>query len=236
IVNGEEIRGFKVLLGGGLGSQPLLAHEIFDFLAEDQIIPYMEATLRVFDRHGERNNRNKARFKYLVQKLGLEEVLRLIEEEKVAIKNKSVVVNRETIQQPAAPTSVVTHVEPIDAAKYQVWRATNVFEQKQKGFFGVYVKILTGDIQTSKARELVAGIRDHIADDIRITQNQNLLFKYVREESLPHLFNLFTQLGIANAGFDSTADVTTCPGTDTCNLGISNSTEMARVIEQYIHE
>ncbi|WP_160069525.1 HEPN domain-containing protein [Sphingobacterium bovisgrunnientis] len=236
IVNGEEVRGFKVLLGGGLGSQPLLAHEIFDFLAEDQIIPYMEATLRVFDRHGERNNRNKARFKYLVQKLGLEEVLRLIEEEKVAIKNKSVVVNREAIQQPAAPTSVVTPVEPIDAAKYQVWRATNVFEQKQKGFFGVYVKILTGDIPTSKARELVAGIRDHIADDIRITQNQNLLFKYVREESLPHLFNLFTQLGIANAGFDSTADVTTCPGTDTCNLGISNSTEMARVIEQYIHE
>src|SRR5690606_15930462 len=204
--------------------------------AEDQIIPYMEATLRVFDRHGERNNRNKARFKYLVQKLGLEEVLRLIEEEKVAIKNKSVVVNREAIQQPAAPTSVVTPVEPIDAAKYQVWRATNVFEQKQKGFFGVYVKILTGDIPTSKARELVAGIRDHIADDIRITQNQNLLFKFVREESLPHLFNLITQLGIANAGFDSTADVTTCPGTDTCNLGISNSTEMARVIEQYIHE
>src|SRR5690606_9717136 len=140
------------------------------------------------------------------------------------------------IQQPAAPTATVSQVEPVDAKAYAIWRATNVFEQKQKGFFGVFVKILTGDISTAKARELVAGIREHIADDIRITQNQNLLFKYVREESLPHLFNLFTRLGIANAGFDSTADVTTCPGTDTCNLGISNSTEMARVIERYIHE
>src|SRR5690606_18762151 len=196
IVDGQEVRGFKFLLGGGLGSQPLLAHEILDILAEEQIIPYLEAALRVFDRHGERNNRNKARFKYLVQKLGIEEVLRLIDEEKVSIKNKTVVIDRNKIQQPAAPTATVSQVEPVDAKAYAIWRATNVFEQKQKGFVGVFVKILTGDISTAKARELVAGIREHIADDIRITQNQNLLFKYVREESLPHLFNLFTRLGI----------------------------------------
>src|SRR5690606_11452377 len=164
IVNGEEIRGFKVMLGGGLGSQPLLAHEIFDFLAENQIIPYMEATLRVFDRYGERNNRNKARFKYLVQKLGLEEVLRLIEEEKIAIKSKAVEIDRETNQQPEAPISAVSAVEPVDAKAYAVCSVTNVFEQKQKGYFGVYVKILTGDISTEKARVLFAGIRDHIAD------------------------------------------------------------------------
>src|SRR5690606_24305630 len=86
--DGKEIRGFKVMMGGGLGAQPLLAAEVYDFLHEDLIIPYIEATLRVFDRHGERNNRNKARFKYLVQSKGLEEVLRLIEEEKAALKYK----------------------------------------------------------------------------------------------------------------------------------------------------
>jgi sulfite reductase (ferredoxin) len=73
--NGE--RGFKVMLGGGLGAQPLLASPVEDFLPEDQLIPYTEAIIRVFDRYGERNNRNKARLKYLIQKIGLEEVLRL---------------------------------------------------------------------------------------------------------------------------------------------------------------
>lgn len=236
LVDGVERRGFKVLLGGGLGAQPILANEIFDFLSEEEIIPYMEATLRVFDRHGERNNRNKARFKYLVQKLGLEEVLNLIEQEKKAIKNHVVWVDRDAVAQPDAPTAVVSAVTPVDIAAFDVWKQTNVFEQKQTGFFGVFVKVLTGDIPTDKARSLVAGIREHIADDIRITQNQNLLFKYVREESLPHIFNVLTALGYARPGFDSTSDITTCPGTDTCNLGISNSTEMARVLENYIHE
>jgi sulfite reductase (ferredoxin) len=236
IINGTEERGFKVMMGGGLGAQPMLASEVYDFLHEDEIIPYIEATLRVFDRHGERNNRNKARFKYLVQKDGLETVLRWIEEEKTAIKNKRFKIDREKITQPEAPSTLIAEVLPVNIDAFKVWKRTNVFEQKQNGYFGVYVKVLTGDIPTDKARELIAGIREHIADDIRITQDQNLLFKYVREESLPHIFNVLTQLGYAKPGYNSTSDVTTCPGTDTCNLGISNSTEMARVLEQYIHE
>lgn len=236
IIDGQEVRGFKVMLGGGLGSQPLLATAIFDFLPEDDVLPYIESTLRVFDRYGERNNRNKARFKYLLQKLGLEEVLRLIDEERIANKIKTFPVDRDLIQQPAAPTAAVVPVEPVDAKAYELWKATNTFEQKQKGYYGVYVKVLTGDIPTDKARRLVAAVQDHIADDIRITQDQNLLFKYVRPESLPHVFNALTELGYAKPGYNSTSDVTTCPGTDTCNLGISNSTEMARVLETYIHE
>jgi len=235
-VDGQEVRGFKVMIGGGLGSQPILASEVYDFLPENQIIPYMEATLRVFDRYGERNNRNKARFKYLVQKLGLSEVLRLIDEERIANKNQYVEIDRTKIQQPEPPIIQVNEVAPVDALAFEIWRTTNVFEQKQQGYYGVYVKVLTGDIPTAKARTLIHAVRDHIADDIRITQDQNLLFKYVRVESLPHIFNVLTELGYAKPGYNSTSDVTTCPGTDTCNLGISNSTEMARVIEKYIHE
>lgn len=235
-IDGIEYRGFKVMLGGGLGAQPLLAHIIYDFLEEDQIIPFMEATLRVFDRHGERNNRNKARFKYLIQKVGLEEVLRLIAEERIALKNKQVWVDRSAINEPSIPTYNGNEELPVDPDAYKVWRATNVFEQKQLGYFGVYVKVPTGDLSTEKARALVAGVQHHIADDIRITQSQNLLFKYVRPSSLPHIFNVLTALGIASPGYDSTADITTCPGTDTCNLGISNSTEMARVLEEHIQE
>ena len=236
IVDGIEQRGFKVMLGGGLGAQPILAYEVNDFLHEDEFIPYIEATIRVFDRNGERNNRNKARFKYLVQKLGLEAVLSLIEEEKIAIKAKTVKVDRSLISQPNVPDAPVQEKEPDDLLGFELWKATNTFEQKQKGYYGVYANIQTGDISTKKARILVKELNGHIADEIRITQDQNLLFKYVRPESLSTVYNVLLSLGFAKPGYNSTADITTCPGTDTCNLGISNSTEMARVLENYIHE
>ncbi|SFS53609.1 HEPN domain-containing protein [Sphingobacterium wenxiniae] len=236
IVEGEEQRGFTVMYGGGLGAQPILAQKIHDFLPEDEFIPLIEATIRVFDRYGERNNRNKARFKYVVQKLGLEEVLRLVEEERLANKTQHFVIDRETVAQPEPPAVFKGEVEPVDAKAYEIWLKTNTFEQKQSGFYGVYVKVPTGDIPTAKARLLIEGIQEHVADDMRVTQDQNLLLKYARKASLPHIYNVLHSLGYAHYGFNSTLDVTTCPGTDTCNLGISNSTEMARVLERYIEE
>lgn len=233
--DGEEVRGFKVLFGGGLGAQPAIAHPINDFLHEDDLIPYIESTLRVFDRHGERSNRNKARMKFLVAKLGLEEVLRLIEEEKIANKAKKFVIDRETIHLPEIPEPVnLPEVNISDPLHYETWLRTNVFEQKQKGYYGVYIKVTTGDIPTAKARKFIDSIRGLVADEIRITINQGMLLKFVRKEALPLLFERLKDLDFAKPGFDSVADVTTCPGTDTCNLGISNSTELARVLEDLI--
>ena len=237
IENGVEKRGFKVLLGGGLGAQPYLAHAVNDFLPEDELIPYTENVLRVFDRYGERNNRNKARLKFLIQKLGLEEVLRLIEEERIAVKVKLFPIDRNAIQLPNFPEKLNSHNQEVkDVFGYEKWLATNVFEQKQKDFFGVFVKVTTGDLPTDKARAFINVIKDLVADEIRITQNQGLLLKYVRKEALPLLYSGLSSLGLAVAGFDSVADITTCPGTDTCNLGISNSTELARVLENVLFE
>lgn len=237
LVDGIEERGFKVMLGGGLGAQPMIAYVVHEFLPEDQLIPYSESVIRVFDRYGERNNRNKARFKFLIQKMGLEEVLRLIDEENIANKVKSFIVDRDTIPQPDPPAKTtpisVTIANPL---AYEIWEKTNVFPQKHEGFYAVYVKIPTGDLSTEKARKLVAGVRKHIADEMRITQNQGLMLKFVRKDSLPYIFSVLDKLGLAAPGFDSVADVTTCPGTDTCNLGISNSTEMARVLESLIYD
>lgn len=235
-VDGKEQRGFRVMFGGGLGAQPMLAYNILDFIPEDKFLPYIEATIRVFDRYGERNNRNKARFKFLIQKLGLETVLDLIEEERLAIKHQEIDIDYQSYPETLAPTANVKEVEPVDPNAFQLWKKTNTFRQKQKDYFGVYACIQTGDISTDKARKLVEGLADHAADDIRVTQDQNLLFKFVRPESLPSVYNLLHELGFARAGHNGTGDVTTCPGTDTCNLGISNSTEMARVLENYIHE
>lgn len=236
LVNGREQRGFRVMFGGGLGAQPMLAHNTLDFLPEEEFLPYIEATIRVFDRYGERNNRNKARFKFLIQKIGLDTVLELVEQERTAIKHQRIAVDYEAYAETLPPTAAIAEVEPVDPLAFELWKTTNTFQQKQKGYYGVYACVQTGDISTEKARKLVAGLQDHAADDIRITQDQNLLFKYVRPESLPAVYNLLNELGFGRAGYSGTGDITTCPGTDTCNLGISNSTEMARVLEDYVHE
>jgi sulfite reductase (ferredoxin) len=237
-INDKGERGFKVMLGGGLGAQPFLANLVHEFLHEDQIIPYAEAMLRVFDRYGERTNRNKARLKYLIQKLGLEEVLRLIEEERIANKVKSFKIDRDTVAQPSAPEAIEYPVldDVVNSLDYQVWRATNVVPQKQEGFFAVYIKVTKGDIPTEEARKLIAAISPYVADEIRITQNQGLMLKFAREAGLPGLFVALKELGFAKAGFDSVADVTTCPGTDTCNLGISNSMSLSVALEEVIYD
>ncbi|WP_276090643.1 nitrite reductase [Pedobacter sp. JY14-1] len=237
-INEKGERGFKVMLGGGLGAQPFLANVVHEFLPEDQIIPYGESLLRVFDRYGERNNRNKARLKYVIQKLGLEETLRLIEEERIANKSKSFVIDRNAVDQPNIPGQMdyPELTEVTESLEYKHWRATNVVAQKQEGFYSIYIKVTKGDIPTELAREFVAAIRPYAADEIRITQNQGLMLKFVREAALPVLFTELRKLGFAKPGFDSVGDVTTCPGTDTCNLGISNSMSLSVALEDVIYE
>lgn len=235
-INANGERGFKIMLGGGLGAQPILASIVEEFLPEDQLIPYIESVIRVFDRYGERNNRNKARMKYLIQKLGLDEVLRLTKIERTANKVKSYPVNRDAVDAPAlTPTDSYPEVTISNPLRYEQWLATNVFEQKQKGFYGVYIKVPVGDISSDTARALVKTLEPLVGNEIRITQNQGLLLKYVQKEALPALYEGLAKLELAAPGFDSLADVTTCPGTDTCNLGISNSMTMARVLEDLIY-
>lgn len=236
-LNEKGERGFKVLFAGGLGAQPFLAAAIHDFLPEDQLIPFSESVLRVFDRYGERTNRNKARLKYLVQKLGLEEVLRLVEEERVANKVKTFPIDLNSVPLPNIPKAQdYPPVNIINQNHYKHWFATNVVPQKQNAFYAVYVKVKVGDIKTDKARAFVNAIKPYVADEIRVTQNQGLLLKYVAENALPSLYLALVDVDLAHAGFDSVADITTCPGTDTCNLGISNSMTLAEVLEEVIYE
>ncbi|MGB0930179.1 MAG: nitrite reductase, partial [Chitinophagales bacterium] len=108
------------------------------------------------------------------------------------------------------------------------------FEQKQKGWFAVQLKIHLGDIDAETARQLAAVVKEWAADDIRITVNQGFLLRFIRPEALPHIFNELDKLGLAEPGFDTIADITACPGTDTCNLGVTNSTGLATKLEDVI--
>ncbi len=237
IVDGKITRGFKVLVGGGLGAQPFLAKTAFEFLEEDQIVPFTEALIRVFDRHGERSSRHKARIKYLVNKIGIEEVLRLVAEERLALGYSSFPINYDAVplKQNISEKSFTTF-KISNNKKYQDWVVSNVFEQKQQGFYGVNIKVLLGNVSSQTARELVSIVNTYAADDIRVTVNQGLLLKFVSREALPALFKSLDKLGLAEPGFDSVADITACPGTDTCNLGISSSTGIAKELERVVIE
>ncbi|HSZ24633.1 MAG TPA: hypothetical protein VK766_02890, partial [Cytophagaceae bacterium] len=233
IENGK--RGFKVLIAGGLGAQPFLALTAYEFLPEEKIIPFTESVIRVFDRNGERTKRHKARLKYLVHGMGLEAFMKLVEKEQRSLKTKSYTYNidKNTEVTPSAKTSPIIQ-EPSDKVKFENWVETNVFEQKQKGFYGVYVKQHLGDMNSEIARKFTPIVSKYASDDIRITVNQGWLLKYVIKEELAALFNDLNVLGLAEPGFDSTADITACPGTDTCNLGISSSTGLAAGLEQML--
>ncbi|HEY8400643.1 MAG TPA: nitrite reductase [Cytophagaceae bacterium] len=236
IVDGKEVRGFKVFVGGGLGAQPYLAHVAYEFLPEDQTIPFNEAVIRVFDRYGERTKRHKARLKYLIAQIGMEEFMRRVEGERKALKTKSYFVDRNILPE-AKPSDYEFKIEePVDKKKFEAFVKTNTFEQKQKGYYGVYVKVFLGDMATDTAREFAEIIKKYASDDFRVTVNQGFLLKFVKKDALPALFNELDKLGLAEPGFDSTADITACPGTDTCNLAISSSTGISGELERMIRE
>ncbi|MGI4729621.1 MAG: hypothetical protein ACRYGB_13690 [Janthinobacterium lividum] len=231
IENGVEIRGFRVVIGGGLGSQPYMADAVTDFMPVNQIIPFTESVLRVFDRYGERNKRHKARMKYLVQEIGAEELIRLAEAERLALKSKTYEIStfeHETI----IPQNEIFSAEITNPLKYEQWLKTNVFPQKQAGFMAIGLRIQNGDIKTPVARKLITLVKTAAADDIRLTNTQGMMLKFVREENLPYVFEELNKLNLAEPGFESMADITSCPGTDTCNLGISNSTGITRELEK----
>lgn len=233
----EGKRGFKVVIGGGLGANPYLAQTAFEFLEEDQIMPFTESIIRVFDRFGERNRRMKARLKFLVDEIGLPEVMRLAQEERVALKRKVYKVNEDSLPDPEL-SEFESEADPafIDEQKYQRWHATNIVEQKQEDLFGVYIKLPLGNLPSDKARKLADIVDKYASNEMRITVNQGYLIRHVRPHALRHLFVALDGLGLAEPGFDSVGDITACPGTDSCNLAISDSTNISLEFERVIRE
>jgi sulfite reductase (ferredoxin) len=236
-LNETNERGFKVLVGGGLGAQPFLAQVAYEFLPENKLIPFVEASIRVFDRYGERASRHKARIKYLINKIGIVEFLKLTYEEEKAVLFKTVEIDRGSITNTPILKTTLPSLSPIINGKaYDQWLKTNTFAQKQAGYFGVYVKILLGNISSQLTRNFVEAIKKYAdPNDVRLTINQGFLLKHVTAEELPFLFAELTQLGLASPGYDSVGDITACPGTDTCNLAISNSTTISVELEKVIY-
>ena len=235
--NDQDIRGFKVMIAGGLGAQPRHADTVFDFLEADKLIPFIESTLRIFDRYGERNRRAKARLKHLIQDIGLVPFLKLVEEEKEALSNHLYPIEIES-RDPRISTDelIIPQVEIKDIPSFEAWKKSNLIQQKEKGYYAIGIKVRLGDFYTDKARILADLIKAYAQDEIRLTISQGILIRDVKEELLPFFYEKLTELDFADIGYDSTLDITSCPGTDTCNLGIASSTGLARVLEETLRE
>lgn len=231
------VKGFKVVIGGGLGAVSMIAPTAYEFLPADKIIPFMAAALRVFDRYGEREKRMKARMKYLLKAIGLEQLMTLIEEEMPAVANKTYSIDESLV--PAlgeVPADNFAPVEPLHPKLYAEWLQTNVTEQKQGGYRAVAIRIPLGNLAAEQARLLAGLIKEFASDDIRLSVQQGMVLRYVPPSALPHLFNGLYALNLGLPGYDTTADITACPGTDTCALGVTNSTGLARVLEDLVRD
>ncbi len=233
IVNGEK--GFKIMLGGGLGSQPHHAELLSEFVPVNQIIPTAEGIIRVFDRHGERAKRLKARLKFLVKELGRDEFLRLVDEEKKALPFHSYEIDTTAFEGAIAePLLAVPSVKIDDVEAFEAWKKSNVIAQKQAGYVAIGVKVSLGDFYTDKARVLADLIKNYGANELRFSLRQNIVIRNIKEENLAFFYQELAKLEMVTLGYDTIGDITACPGTDTCNLGIASSTGIATELERVL--
>jgi sulfite reductase (ferredoxin) len=229
VENGIEKRGFEFYVGGGLGAVPHNAKLFAPFLPVEELLPTAQAISRVFARLGEKKNRAQARIKFLIAKLGIDEFRRLVLEE------------RKTMPHDSRWSSYLSDVEKYAETPrrepgclngqrppgFDEWYATNVYRQKQPGYAVATVALPLGDLSAWQMRELAEIARRFTGDNVRTTVEQNIVLRWISESDLPDLYRELARIGLGDFGAGSIVDVTACPGTDTCKLGIASSRGLA---------
>src|SRR5215207_6097094 len=239
----DGVKGFEIRVGGGTSIMPRIAPTLVDFVtAEDgEYLKWAEAVFRIFDRQDWlRVNRARARIKVLVDKIGIEAMRELVEEELkgdwVAERDFSVderlFIHDEESNAPAPP---IGYGSPNgDGSEFERFRTANVEPQRQHGFSAVQVKVVRGDLTPEQFRGLAAIMRDFFFNDARTTVHQNLLLRWVRDEAVYDVWRRLSELGLGEAGADQVNDVVSCPGTDSCKLGITSSMGLNRAVQERI--
>ena len=236
---GKRQRGFEFYVGGGLGPVPHAAELLDAFVPEAELLPTTEAVCRVFARLGERANRSRARMKFLLKKLGIQEFRRLVFEQR-----------RELTPDPRwtaflaglsasderprrGPGDALPDLHAAEGA-YERWLRSNVYPQRQAGYSAVTLQLPLGDFTPRQARFVAAMMRQYTGDTLRTTVEQNLLLRWVSNQDLQALYRALDAEGLAESGAGQISDVTSCPGTDTCKLGISSSRGLARELRRHL--
>ena len=233
--DGKPQRGFALYVGGGLGAVPHQAKLYEEFVAEEDLLPLARAIGRVFARMGEKRNRNRARLKFLVQKLGIDEFRRIVQEE-VASMPEDLSWRKHFDQIPRFEEKPAWNGVQLNGARrpegFDQWAATNVYEQRQPGYAVATVTCPLGDLSSDQMRAIADISRRYAGGNARTTVEQNIVLRWVPQDKLIDLYNELKAIGLSEPGAGTIVDVVACPGTDTCKLGISSSRGLAGVLRE----
>ncbi len=229
-IQGRTEYGFKVLVGGGLGSHPKLAKLYTEFLPMEEVLPFCEAVLKIFDANGDRKTKSKARMKFILEKWGVEQFNKRIGEELALLKESGKVYPALPQPQTKEPSSDL-NLNMIqngangrhENAEYERWLRTNVIPQPMPGICAVQIKLILGDMTTSQMRQMADIVDRFSPDAVRTTHQQNLILHHVRQEELSELYTALGRIGLAGAGAERAVDVIACPGADSCQLALTSS-------------
>jgi len=246
-VTGREEVGFEMYVGGGLGAVPYQAKLFESFIPAEELLPLAQAVARVFARLGEKKNRSRARLKFLVQDLGIEKFRELVLEERKILPfdaRWTEYLSEAQSQFQEAPRKPGT--EPVDlvtisnlngaSEDFKKWLKTNTRPQRQGGYITVTVTLPLGDITANQLRALADIARRYTRETIRTTVEQNLVIRWVSKSDLPELYKALRTVKLGEPGAGALVDIVSCPGTDTCKLGISSSRGLAAELRKRISE
>ena len=238
----DGVRGFKVVAGGGTSIMPKIAPTLYEFVPIEEYLRVTEAVVRIFHRSDElRKNRMKARIKFLIARIGINEFRDMVVEElKEPWAEKSfdptplLFIEDESIDAPGEPLGGY-HTNGY-LPDFQNWVETNVHEQKQDGYKAVTVKLPLGDIQSEQFRQLADLSRKYAGGRARITHQQNLTLRWVPEKALYEVWEELNRIGLGDSGAHQITDVVGCPGTDSCKLGITSSMGVSRAVADTLRD
>ncbi len=241
-------RGFRMLVGGGLGPLPVEAHVLDEFVPVEKLVSRIEAVLRLFNTHGNRKNKNKARLKFVVRERGWEWVKEEIERNYQDILANGGIATPEVVpdgfggfQSSPPPLGTGAELPPVlgsngHGAAYERWLETNIREQKQTGYAMVTVKVPQGNLTGTQMHALAQISRSAGDGLLRVTVDQNLVLAYIPLRALPQVYNALEAVELAESGVHEIEDVITCPGAYSCNLALTKSMNLGAAVAPVVRE
>ncbi len=239
-------RGFRVMIGGGLGPLPTEAQLLDEFLPEERLMNRCEAVVRVFNKYGNRQNRNKARMKFVLRERGIDWLREQIEREYADILENGGIAWPELVPegfggyqshpQPLGHGALlpVIHTNGTGDPRYDRWLETNIVEQKQPGYATVVVRVDQGNLTSRQMRGLARLAADAADGLLRIGIDQNILLGFIPLGRLRGLYAALGELGLGDPGAGEIGDVTTCPGAYSCNLALTKSMNLGAALQQVV--
>ena len=234
-IKGKMQNGFKVFLGGGLGAQSFVGHQLEDFTPEDELLYTIISVIRIYDRLGNRENMARNRMRYLVNEMGWEKFQSTVLKERLMVKmTQSVMVKLDVDKTPETLRKISISSElPSPPQGFSRWLKSNTTKQKQSGFSAAFLTLESGDVTSSQLRAIATMAREFSAEgSVRNGFAQDMVFRWVKDDDLSRLYSKLLEVGLANPGALTMASTVGCSGTTSCNLALTNSHRLAKEVQR----